>query len=154
MMKRVGYFVALLVLSAAPLLAQTTTVISDTAKVAWTPSLDNATTFGTPPVPVLSNYIARLYLKAAVSPCTPVGTCIPAEPTTTPVLTLDFGKPAVVGNTQMSPPIQPLIVPNVEYYLWLRANGPGGISPGMGIPVPFGFPAAPRGVVTPVTFTP
>ena len=126
--------------------AQNTFIISDTSTAQWTPSPDNGATFGTPPQPLLTSYSARLYLRSAVTNG--------IEPTTPPLLTQDFGKPAVVNNTQSSAPIKPLIQPNVEYLMFLHAVGPGGTSGPSTVSNPFGLLAAPRAVPSAVSFTP
>lgn len=153
-MRRLILLVVVAVMMAWPARAfgQTTFVITDTSRATWTPSADNNTTFGTPAVPVLTNYRADLWLKSAVvftgTPPAPV------LPTTPPIFTFDWGKPAVVAGAQTSPVLKPLLQPNTEYVMFLRAEGPGGVSPASAGTVPFGFPAAPRTVASPVTFTP
>jgi hypothetical protein len=123
-----------------------TVVLSDTSKATWSPSPDDGATFGTPPVPILTKYIAELFLKSAVN-----GAGVPSGP---PAITLDFGKPAIVAGAQVSAPLKPMIQPNTEYVLFLSAVGPGGPSPRTTASPPFGFPSAPKGAASAVTFTP
>lgn len=151
-MQRLILFLALMALPSYAVGQTTTYVLSDTGRAAWSPSLDNDTTFGIPAVPVLSNYRADLWLKSnVVFTGTPPA---PVLPTTAPILTFNWGKPVIVSGVQMSPVLKPLLQPNTEYVMFLRAEGPGGVSPASNGTVPFGFPAAPRPVASPVTFTP
>src|SRR5207245_8324981 len=98
-----------------------TFLISDTSRASWTASPDNAATFGTPPMPVVTSYVAHVFLKTAVPGTT--------EPATPPAFTFDFGKPMPdAQNTQTSALLKaltPALQPNVEYALFLHAAGPG-----------------------------
>jgi hypothetical protein len=125
--------------------AQTTTVVSDTSTAKWAPSADDSAAFGTPPAPIVTKYIGELFLKSAVTNGIPNGK---------PVITLDFGKPAVAAGTQTSAPLKPMIQPGVEYVLFLSAVGPGGSSARTAASVPFGYPSAPAAVTSAVTITP
>lgn len=138
--------VSLLAIGGTRASAQTTStlIVSDTSQAAWFPSPSNDLTFGTPAVPVLTSYIGEFFLKANV---------VNGVPSGTPAITKDFGKPAVVGGSQLSPPLKPMIVVGTEYYLFLSATGPGGTSVRSAPVGPFGFPPAPTGVTSAVTIT-
>lgn len=115
-----------------------TMVISDTSRAEWTPSPDNGTS-------VVTRYESKVYVSSLV-----VGG---VEPTSPPTYTLDFGKPPVQNNVQQSPLLKPLVGPNVDYTMFLRAVGPGGQSTAVMSP-PFGYPSVPRPAASTVTFTP
>lgn len=132
-------------LYAASAVAQTT-IVSDTSKATWGPSPDNAATFGTPATPVVTKYVGELFAKDKVDNR--------GVPSGQPALTLDFGKPAVVGGIQSSPLLKPLIQTGVEYVLFVTAMGPGGSSDRLGPTPPFGFPPAPRAATAAVTIAP
>lgn len=147
-MRRPTIWLALLLLACIqPGVAHAQTFpVSDTTKASWTPSPDDAATFGTPPVPILTNYVAELFLKSRVN-----GAGVPSGQ---PIITIDFGKPAPVAGQQFSPLLKPMIQPNTEYVLFLSAVGPGGTSARTAASSPFGFPSAPKGAASAVTFTP
>ncbi len=139
------WILAIVLVSVAPAAAQTVT-LSDTSRATWTPSPDDSATFGTPPQPILTKYLAELFVKSAVNAS--------GVPSGQPAITLDFGKPAPVAGAQTSAPLKPMIQPNTEYVLFLSAVGPGGTSPRTAASPPFGFPSAPKGAASAVTFTP
>lgn len=153
-MRPVLLFLSMLIFAAASVQAQAqavapTVVISDTSKASWGPSPDDGKTFGTPPVAVLTNYVAEVWLKSAMPTFNAAG--VPSVPA---VFTFNFGKPAPVAGADLSPVLKPLIQPNTEYVLFLSAVGPGGTSPRTPASAPLGFPSAPGGVGAAVTFTP
>ena len=137
--------ITILMATAAGVANAQTQVITDTSRPQWGPSPDDGATFGTPPVPVVSGYRLDLWLKANVAGGVTTG---PAA------LRLDMGKPAVVAGAQTGPFLKPLVQPNIEYVAFPVAVGPGGEARGTAASVPFGFPSAPRGVATAVSFTP
>lgn len=125
--------------------AQNTIILSATSQPQWLPSPDDSATFGTPPQATLTSYRGEFFLKANVVGGIPQGTA---------AVTVDMGKPAIVGGMQIGPVVRPLILPGVEYFMFVSAVGPGGVSARTNAAGPLGFPATPKAVTSPVTFTP
>lgn len=135
-MRSFSAFLFIAVLCAAPVAAQNTVILLDTTTAQWSPSPDHDATFGTPPVPLVTKYIARLYAKSAV-----IGG---VEPATAPLLTLDFGKPPVIAGVETSPPLKPLIQVGIEYVAFLHAANASATSPPTNASDPFGLAPLPR----------
>ena len=153
-MKGVWSLVLGLVMLAAPVAAQTapTFLLTDTSgRFTLTANPEHNQMFGTPPIPVLSSYVFDFFLKASV---TNVQTC--ATTPAAPVFTADGGKPTPdASNTLTFGTIKSLfpgMTANTEYFACARALGsPNTLSSprsavaadAAGLPIPFGFPAAP-----------
>lgn len=124
------------------LVARTATaqlVITPTTAIAFTASLDHNGTFGSPPIPTVSNY----QLDFCVS--TVALTAICATPA---IAGVNVGKPTPDGtNTITVPALASLVQPNTTYVAFVSAVGPGGVGVDPTSSVPFIRPGPPRAPV-------
>jgi hypothetical protein len=116
-----------------------TFIVTPTTQISFPASADQSTTFGTPPVPILTNYQLDFCTAASV---------VAGAPCATPVIAgLSVGKPAPDGTGLINiSGIKAMIQPNVTYIAFVTVVGPGGKAQDATGTVPFGFPGAPSSV--------